>query len=395
MRKITLLLCSFTVLGISQNPENQQLVNNFDPNGIPTSLVTISIDQSQIAINSAPYGFEDVRALSEINSGVGDSYPWISADGLRLYYSNGNGSNNNILYSERIDVNSNFSTPTIVQLINPGEIISMWLSADELDAYVCVDPFSNKLLYYHRVTNNSPFGAPTQITLQGVAFTYFTGASLDASQNELYLYMSPKVIRKFDRISATTFTFSSTIPLGEAVIPGPGQLSKNGLDFSLSFETSPTTANLNLFSRIALPEVFDGTTAGIIDGLNDVTYNSHLQPSMSDNNEWIVFVRNNNGIYTDNDLYIARNQNLSVPDAVSGDDYVSVYPNPSQGEVNFKVKSNLNANNFMIEISDATGHKVLAKNFTEIMDLTQLSKGIYFVRISGDKFVEMNKLILN
>lgn len=75
--------------------------------------------------------FDSVRALWEINDPLdADAYPWISGDGLRLYYTFGSPSI--ICVSERSSTSDLFQRPVSVSITkNPGNIFSAWLNDGE------------------------------------------------------------------------------------------------------------------------------------------------------------------------------------------------------------------------------------------------------------------------
>lgn len=73
------------------------------------------------------------RLLGEVNeSGVADAYPYISADGLRIYWVR----DNYIMYSSRKDRKFVFRYPDELKLQYPeSSVLSCWLSSDELTLY--------------------------------------------------------------------------------------------------------------------------------------------------------------------------------------------------------------------------------------------------------------------
>lgn len=66
-----------------------------------------------------------------------------------------------------------------------------------------------------------------------------------------------------------------------------------------------------------------------------------------------------------------------------------VYPNPSKGIINIE-NEDLNK----IQIYDVTGKKIRELNPQSQIDLTDISKGIYFMRLISDKGILVNKIIL-
>ena len=74
------------------------------------------------------------------------------------------------------------------------------------------------------------------------------------------------------------------------------------------------------------------------------------------------------------------------------EDVITIYPNPTTGKVQIK-----NAQNSTIEIISIAGKSIKTINATEkntVIDLSTAPKGIYFVKVSSEKGVDTQKLIL-
>lgn len=129
-----------------------------------------------------------------------------------------------------------------------------------------------------------------------------------------------------------------------------------------------------IFENIQLP--FD-------DANNDgyVAFKIKTLPSLSIGDTF----SNNANIYFDYNFPIGTNttlttiQNLNKPD-FEFTDYVTLYPNPANSKLNFKVKKDLNISS--INIYNSLGQLVLvATNPNEFIDVSQLKTGNYFVKI--------------
>src|ERR1700740_2129980 len=125
----TILLTLAILSGINAFAQNKQLNNSgaavteiYNPGIKPSIRRTENTNQ-----------FDSIRPLGELNTQYADAYPWISADGLRLYYTDGG--NNQIMYTERSNINSYFNAPTVAPLTFAGAI-SCWLTQNELTMYI-------------------------------------------------------------------------------------------------------------------------------------------------------------------------------------------------------------------------------------------------------------------
>jgi hypothetical protein len=86
--------------------------------------------------------YDSIRPISELNKkDKPDVSPWISGDGLHLYYISLDSANQvRLLFSRRDSVNDTFTSPIPVLPFIPG-IYSSWLTPDEKELYYCVNDF--------------------------------------------------------------------------------------------------------------------------------------------------------------------------------------------------------------------------------------------------------------
>lgn len=178
----------------------------------------------------------------------------------------------------------------------------------------------------------------------------------------------------FDQTAGSTFSTSNAAiaALGGAVGVTPsnmiliGQFTTNGvLSFSLNVQISNTLTNV---AEVYVP--------------NNVQTGEFLFPSL-------MYVSETN---TNTGVGITSNENETFQ--------LSIYPNPSKGSftlngVNLKQNS---SNSY--SIYDITGRLILTNNvshvstrFTEEVDLSNLTNGIYFVSVSVDGIIYTKKII--
>ena len=134
MKKLLLLSClsfSMSICAQSLDGNGQHRSNdNVEPSAFETLRNANMLNT--ISWNSVVY--DTLRPLDELNDNLAaDAYPWLSPDALRLYFTYGGGSSNQIMQTERITTSNYFSGPVPVTL--PVSILSIWLSNDELDFY--------------------------------------------------------------------------------------------------------------------------------------------------------------------------------------------------------------------------------------------------------------------
>lgn len=380
--KLNLLFTFIFAFSFSVFSQSRLQTNDLDPNGNrqPISNKANPIVNSNSVLNpNMPEAFVGHRALTELNvAGQGDSYPWISPNGLRLYYVNGASSaTNRLMFTSRPDMDTNFSTPVEVPISPLVDPICYWLTNDELQVYIGTQ---NGLFYAQRSSLQSNFSIPIAITITGLgAFAVVTGVSLDEDLNSLYI----KGGQKYTRTSSTSFAFSYNFEDGSFM---EGQISKNNLTFTFAhgdFYSSIIATSTRTSTSENFPSNYQSTGLG--------TAASKLQPTTSDYMEWYVYVVNSNGSWTGNDLYIARNTTLSNSqfDTIN----LSIYPNPSNGIFNLDY-SGIETSSYTVEIFNSLGQKIKTEPLKNQYDFSNLSRGVYIMKIKADLNSTTKKIII-
>ncbi len=130
--------------------------------------------------------YTKTRMLNEINDpALSDAYPWISADGKRLFYCR----DFKLFYTERIDNNTIFNNP--VPLDFEGEvlleIVSCWLTPDEKNLFIIAN---NQIYKSSRRSRSDPFSFPELFTNEFKDFFFIAGMSFMSDKKTMYLYYS-------------------------------------------------------------------------------------------------------------------------------------------------------------------------------------------------------------
>jgi hypothetical protein len=161
--------------------------------------------------------FDSVRSLIELNSpDTADAYPWISPDGLRLYFTKGDGINDELLVSTRQDLSEAFSAllPLNIDFVATRNF-SCWLSNDELEIYFTTGLTGDSVMYAIRQNPSDMFPAPRLI--QSLSkYSFVSGISI--AGDELYLYNanllnSKKAILTFHRVTTSVEAGMSVKPI--------------------------------------------------------------------------------------------------------------------------------------------------------------------------------------
>lgn len=395
MKRIKLFLILFlpTILAIGQKAVSEINRPILDINGFETYSSQVNIfNEKNYQINSS--NGDSIRPLSEINNPLNaDCFPWISGDGLRLYFVSG-ADTNKLMFCSRNNINSYFNTPTTIPGLNYPQqnACSYWLSSNELDLYI-LGGSAMTFSYSNRTTTSSSFSTPISMSLLGSNINLLQGPSLDITQNELFLYQCLVGTKVYTRTSPTSFTYKMTLPFPSGYYYGikAGQLSKDGLTYMFSGANNNGGGKDQLF-KMTRPSLTDSFTIGTFQQVQDIndSLRYNYQPSISNNFDCIVFVRNNYNSWQSSDLYISQKglvTNVFRPDAEKIK--ISVFPNPSDKLINFKfdtyipTRIKLFIYNYQGKLIDESIHS-LTNNNNISFNSELIANGIYFYKLVSD-----------
>jgi hypothetical protein len=384
IRALTVTVCLLVCLNI--NTIKGQIT---DINGCSLiasdEISNISAEQNTLIQNLlVPY---NIRALTEINkTDTAEAYPYLSPDALRLYFAQGIAGSSSLNYVSRSNTSSYFGNKQIVSSVFPAnQAKGCWLTNDELEIFF-VD---NDVLYYsNRSSLSSPFSVPTTITLLGNPITTIYSPSLSPDKQELYLTASSssKSIIRFHKTGATQYNLTDTLQIPANYSAGPGQLSKDGLKFVVAlFISAENRTKLFQYSRSSLTTTFNTSSLVLLDAsLNNTSYSSNNQPSISADGNIIVWVRNACGIvWIDNDLFIGMNLTTGEEDS-DLKLFPSIYPNPAKDIINIDGEFNSSDE---VSIYNQVGQLIHQQNLiheSNQIDAGSFPDGIYIIKIKGD-----------
>lgn len=139
-----------------------------------------------IAVKQADGSYRKTRMLTELNDPLeSDAYPWLSPDGLHIYYNR----NFKILYAERNSIQDSFSAPVEIKFDGQVnlEIVSSWLSEDEKNMFIIAN---NRIYYASRKSTSEPFSFPALFTDEFKSFYFISGLSFAPDRKTMVLYYS-------------------------------------------------------------------------------------------------------------------------------------------------------------------------------------------------------------
>lgn len=238
-----------------------------------------------------------IKNLQEINQdGSAEAYPWLSDDGLRVYFVH----ENVIEQWERKSLSSKFENKKVI-VDDGNSIVGQWLNSTETEIWYTTGGGG---MLYHGVRKNikSDFDKFDEIKLMVEEDNYFgfiSGPSLTPDQNELFLFYSGD---NQDRIDIFTkegnkymFTGSVDAPDGDV---SPGHLTSDGLSLYISVENNGTE-NLYVSHREKTGDAFTDFQELFPD--EEI---SMIQPYAIMGGSMIVFTGSYGDSWGNNDLYI-------------------------------------------------------------------------------------------
>jgi Tol biopolymer transport system component len=346
-------------------------------------------------ISSVP-AYKDAKMLAEINSEGADAYPWISPDGLTLYFSQGSSvSESNLYVARRATLNDMFADVSQVGQRIPEGSFSCWLSNDEKDIYYIN---SRKLYHSSRISRTAAFGEPKEVVLPGVS-GFISGPSLSPDGKQLFIYnhgSDAKKILHFINEEDGNFVSAGELEFPLGYEPNPGQLSKDGLKYYVTLGNSDSE-KLYMLSRKSLNESFDNALS--VPSVNNS--GSVDQPSVSADGSVVVFVKST-GTWTENELCVTTNDNArSMLIAKKYGTALDVHPNPfiSTATVTFTIEK---ADHVKIAVYTLSGYEIAVLNDSYIsegehvltLDRMGLKPGTYIAKLqSGDK-VQTQRMVI-
>jgi len=169
--------------------------------------------------------------------GICEAYPYLSADGLRLYFtSDREGGFGRIYYCSRNSVGENFSEPLILSKNITDGYYCATFTADELTMYMAMQ---GEIYVSKRKGLASEFSKPEMVKGLVTGFKYAPAISPEG--NELIMirdsFQNNDVTYVYKKINEKEFvrTGSLSLPIGRLT---PGQFSKDGLIYYAAYEIS-------------------------------------------------------------------------------------------------------------------------------------------------------------
>lgn len=337
--------------------------------------------------------FDSLRPIYEVNdTAAADAFPWISANGRRLYYTHAN-LGNGLFFSERIAVNLPWTVPVNLNVTGTG----FSLSRNELELYACD---GSDVFHYERTNFLSPFTNQQPMILNfPQAPSFYRSLSFDSSGTQMFLYaFFPGMVKLCEMTKVTQFEydFVREIPIPAGFSSTNGQVSVDGLSFYLSMKDVSGFSNIARMERASLADTFNASTAQFIPEFFDSTYFS-IHPSTSQNEEWLVFAKSPTDSWSQTNLFIASKTGVLSSVFDNMEMYTRAYPNPVTDLLH--IVSNKSGNlPAELKIYSPDGKLCHAEKFSDAgkieVNLSDLHTGVYFYSLNSGKDFFQGKFII-
>jgi hypothetical protein len=300
MKKLNMLslclfsfLISFSCTGlIAQAPDHTNLNSR---------ALSLAGDRPQVDLMDHSQTINNANVqIAELNTkGTAQSYPWLSNDGLRLYYTNGE----SMYMASRSNQDGKFSAQHEVFSGISEIVISGWLTPDELNIYFANQ--ANQLFKASRADKSSSFTTYSKVKLINAPAGSLFDASFTPDMMQLFMYNndSKEQIVKFEQTRRDEYTFKEVVNVLSPNTPTGGQVSRDGLRFYVPLKMTENGntdyRKLYVLSRPDLNAEFNKIEKmNSVENINCSAY----QPCVNADESRCVFVTGYDNAWSNNDL---------------------------------------------------------------------------------------------
>jgi len=350
---------------------------------------------AQVSLGDIDY---EIRPLFELDqAATGEAYPWISDDGLRIYYTAYNELDSvfSIWYSERSSQTTTFDAHYLLEINSPfDDNLSAWLSSDETTicfARRCHKPDIDTEIYIAtRESKEALFNNPRALRLPERFKGTFLSPSFTPDLKQLILfneYKGHSYILIFEQANDLTYTFKSQLQFPDRFRVKSGKLSNDGLEYYISLEEGRRKPSLFMLSRNSIDENFTAVDKILSTIINHPDSRNH-QAHFSANKSYAVFTQSSINDWDSNSIYIARDrtqphQTLKGKTLLTGAlDNIILFPNPSVDHIYFR---NTDGKDIHVTLFDASGQRVRVLSQikdNELVNISDLTPGTYYFKIT-------------
>ncbi len=285
---------------------------------------------------------------------VADAYPFISGDGLRLYFtSNRLGGHGRFFISERKSVKEAFAAPKLLSEFLVDGYYAGSFTEDELT--LCMVK-SGSIYISKRQNLQTSFGTPVKV--KGITESYLFGPAISPDGEQIIVMSKTDgvdAVKQFRRTADYSYTADGELAIPEKGKPGPGQFSKDGLHYFFSLENSQTGVTIWRYTRRSIFERFVDLEELPVK-INALQRN--FQPSVNADGTILVHTTSQNDLWEEDDLVLVNDPQMKL---VAPEQFASVLKNKSESitvinkvlTTEVKTFPNPFTDNVVVEMSEA------------------------------------------
>ena len=362
---------------------------------------------------------DQLREADAITKGINtknecDAYPFLSADGLRIYFTTNRGkiSHGQIYISERRSVTEPFANPRPLSANLPDPFYSSSLTADELTLYTAKD---GKIYVAKRRSLKDDFSKPEPVDLGKLGWTFAPGISPDGNELVVTTQVEGRKgeVNIVYRKTGDRFLQQETLAAPEGSDAGPAQFSKDGLSIYCSREdVEGSDEKLFRYRRSHL----NGRFVEVEEMPAELhKHKQCLQPSVNGDESLMAYVISN-GAWDQDDILLVpmkgRKESAPVlPDALTERSskptvnlqpsinyaQAKVYPNPFQDHFIFELSKEPGAGT-LLTLFDLNGRQLRQQRISSLkntVSVGELPAGTYFYHVTNSegKLIASGKVV--
>jgi hypothetical protein len=97
-----------------------------------------------------------------------------------------------------------------------------------------------------------------------------------------------------------------------------------------------------------------------------------------------------------NPVFVANHsRSSSVETHLNDNGNIQIYPNPASDQLTISVSEESRIRIFDAKGAQVVKETVIHANQNQVINITDLTNGVYFVKISNDRYVKMQKVVVN
>jgi hypothetical protein len=207
-----------------------------------------------------------------------------------------------------------------------------------------------------------------------------------------------EIVRLYKRVSQFQYRDAGILPIPATDEPGPGQFSKDGLSYYMSFENSQLDISIWRFTRSAVTDKFAAMEELLLKA--NVTHRN-FQPSVNADGSVFVFATSQTDHWEEDDIVLVNDEvralaaqeifarveknndnTLGVKSKIVNAE-VRTFPNPFQHEVTIEMKQTPGPNTVFIiyEMSGRVLKRQQLVNLRSTIQLSQFPAGTYIYQV--------------